>query len=275
MTPTDPLGALLQHFSAEARLFFSGQLCGGADFDAAGGAAYLHLMRGGRARLNDASGFATELDRPSVVFYSRPLSHHFHADIEQGADFVCASVRFSHAAFNPIVTALPARLVRPLDALPTSAPLLGLLFSEAFGERQGRQEVLNRLFEVVLIELLRSYLAEAGANAGLLRGLGHPQLARALDAMHTHPAHAWTLDALATEAAMSRAAFAANFKEVIGSTPGDYLTRWRISVAQALLREGLPLKLVAERVGYASQPGFLRAFKAVVGSSPTAWKRAS
>jgi AraC-like DNA-binding protein len=72
---------------------------------------------------------------------------------------------------------------------------------------------------------------------------------------------------------MSRASFAATFKEQVNTTPGDYLLRWRVSVAQALLRQDVPLKLVAARVGYDSQAGFLRAFKSIVGESPTLWRR--
>ena len=73
---------------------------------------------------------------------------------------------------------------------------------------------------------------------------------------------------------MSRSSFAAVFKREVGDTQGNYLTRWRVRLAQALIREGVALKVVAERVGYASQAGFLRAFKQVLGQSPTAWRRA-
>jgi AraC-like DNA-binding protein len=74
---------------------------------------------------------------------------------------------------------------------------------------------------------------------------------------------------------MSRSSFASTFRRELGQTPGEYLTRWRIATAQALLRRGTPLKLVAERVGYASQAGFLRAFKASLGMPPTEWLRSA
>ena len=69
-----------------------------------------------------------------------------------------------------------------------------------------------------------------------------------------------------------RSSFASAFKNEVGESPGNYVTRWRITLAQALIREGVPLKLVAERVGYESQAGFLRAFKIIMGISPTSWK---
>lgn len=270
---SDPLGPLLRHFNAQAQLFFTGNLCGNVNFGATEGLAYLHLMRGGRTRLRDATGFSTELAEPTLVFYARPLTHWLDADLEVGADLACASVSFEHKAFNPIALALPERTIRPLAELPAFAPLTGLLFAEAFSHKPGRQQVLNRLFEVVLIEMLRHALAEGSATPGFVRGLGHAQIGKALLAMHVAPERHWTLDELAAEAGMSRASFAATFKDQVNATPGDYLMRWRVSVAQALLRQDMPLKLVAERVGYDSQAGFLRAFKSVVGESPTPWRR--
>ena len=275
LDPADPLGPLLHHFNAQAQLFFTGNLCGNVAFGDSAGMAYLHLMRGGRTRLRDATGFSVELTEPTLVFYARPLSHWLEADREVGADLACASVSFEHKAFNPIALALPERIIRPLALLPSFASVLGVLFDEAFTHKAGRQQVLNRLFEVVLIEMLRHALTEGSAAPGFLRGLGHPQIGRAVVAMHAAPERHWTLEELADEAGMSRASFAASFKELVDATPGDYLMRWRISVAQALLRQDLPLKLIAERVGYDSQAGFLRAFKAVVGESPTAWRKQS
>jgi AraC-like DNA-binding protein len=269
---SDPLAPLLRHFNAQAQLFFSGNLCGRADFGDSEGLGYLHLMRGGKTRLHDASGITLELNEPCLLFYARPLSHWFEPDPERGADLACASVRFEHKAFNPIAHALPERLLRPLSALPTAGPVLAVLFAEAFSAHPGRQQVLNRLFEVVLIELLRDQLQAGSAPTGFLRGMGHPQVGRALLAIHAGPERAWGLETLAVEAGMSRASFAVAFKAQVGMTPGDYLTRWRISVAQALLRQDLPLKQVAERVGYESQAGFLRAFKEQLGVSPTAWR---
>jgi AraC-like DNA-binding protein len=272
--PSDPLGPLLHHFNAQAQLFFTGNLCGNVNFGDAAGVAYLHLMRSGTLRVRDATGFAVELNQPCLVFYARPMSHWFDTDTGSGADLACASVSFDHKAFNPIALAMPARTVLPLADMHASAPVLDLLFAEAFTDRPGRQQVLNRLFEVVLIELLRFSLAQGSTGAGFLRGLGHAQIGKAMAAMHAGPERPWTLESLAVEAGMSRAGFAAAFKELVAATPGEYLLRWRVTVAQALLRQEVPLKLVAERVGYDSQAGFLRAFKSVVGESPTHWRRA-
>lgn len=213
------------------------------------------------------------LREPMLVFYARPHTHWFEPDSIIGADLACATVAFEHKAFNPIAMALPVRFECFLSELGGMQPLLGVLFAEAFSDRPGRQEVLDRLFELVLIELLRLTVARGSEHTGILSALGHPQLGKALAAIHADPARSWTLEAMAEVAAMSRSSFAAAFKKHVAETPGDYLMRWRVSVAQALIRDGLAQKLVAEKVGYESQAGFLRAFKLVVGVTPKAWLR--
>ncbi|MBB3262200.1 AraC-like DNA-binding protein [Paraburkholderia bannensis] len=269
----DPLAPLLQRFNIHAQMFFSGNFCGRADYGKEVDVGYLHLIRGGQTRLSNDRGQTLELSEPSLVFYSRPMWHWFEPDPVHGVDLVCASVHFEHKAFNPIALALPDQVVRPLSAMPLAAPVLAVLFAEAFADNLGRQAVLNRLFEVVLVELLRAQLLAVDAQPGFLRGLGHPQIGRALYAIHAEPERAWGLAALAAVAGMSRASFAAAFRAQVDITPGEYLTRWRISVAQALLRQDMPLKQVAERVGYESQTGFLKAFKALLGVTPTAWRQ--
>lgn len=273
--PTDPLRPLLRNFGAQARTFFAGTLCGSRSYGAAPGEAYLHLLRAGSVTLNDARGYSVALDEPTLIFYSRPLDHRFLADRTRGADLVCASVRFRHTSFNPVLLALPERFQCPLADMKDAEAVLGVLFEEAFDDRPGRQEVVDRLFEVVLVGMLRIVLQRdrGPAGVGLLRGLSHPQLGKALSAMHAEPARDWSIDGLADAAGMSRSSFAAAFKECVGDSPGNYLAGWRVALAQTLILEGRQTKAVAEQVGYASQAGFLRAFKSAVGRSPTEWKR--
>ncbi len=268
----DPLTPLLAHFKAQAQLFYSGNLCNDVTFTDEMGTGFLHLLKAGSTRLQDETGYAVTLNEPTLVFYSRPMQHWFHPDPHRGADLVCASMRFEHKTFNPILLALPERFECPLSSLKGAGNLLELLFNEAFDSKPGRQEVLDRLFEVLLIDVLRIVLANPDGTPGLLRSLLHPQISKVLAAIHAEPTRDWSLDVLARHAGMSRSSFASAFKKEVGDSPGNYLTRWRITLALALIREGVPLKLVAERVGYISQAGFLRAFKLVMGISPTSWK---
>ena len=91
--------------------------------------------------------------------------------------------------------------------------------------------------------------------------------------MHEAPAQDWSLAALASCAGLSRSVFAERFRDVVGMTPGDYLARWRIGLAQHWLRQGRPLKWVAGEVGYAGEAALSRAFKARCGVSVRDWRR--
>ena len=162
----------------------------------------------------------------------------------------------------------------PLDELPSCEPVLALLFAEAQAQHCGRQALLDRLFEVVLIQILRELMAQGHAKVGMLAGLSHAQLRRALVAIHDEPQRAWSLEGLASAAGMSRTRFATVFRDTVGCTPGGYLQQWRIGLAQKLLRQGRPLKFVAADVGYGSEAALSRAFSAQVGQSPRAWRQA-
>jgi transcriptional regulator GlxA family with amidase domain len=116
---------------------------------------------------------------------------------------------------------------------------------------------------------------ETGAiRGGMLAGMSHPKLRRALVAMHEQPQQDWTLDALAALCGMSRSVFANSFRNTLGCTAGVYLQGWRISLAQQMLRKGQQLKLIADRVGYGSEAALSRAFKAHSGQTPRTWKLA-
>jgi transcriptional regulator GlxA family with amidase domain len=133
--------------------------------------------------------------------------------------------------------------------------------------------VLDRVSEVVIILLLRHLMDRNLVSSGLLAGLADPRLAKAINAMHAHPARPWTLDALAREAGMSRARFAHRFRSTVGQTSGRYLGDWRISLAQSLLRKGKPVKVVASEVGYESASALARAFTGRLRISPTTWAK--
>jgi AraC-like DNA-binding protein len=271
----DRLDALLQRFSVNARMFHSGALCGINDFIPEAGLGQLHLLRHGRVDISHGGATGeVRVDEPSLLFYPRPMAHRFATDAIAGAELACAHVRFNEGAGNPLAEALPAFVLMPLSELEGTAAVLEVLFDEAFGQRCGRLAVVNRLFEVVLIQILRQLMAVGRADAGLLAGLAHPQLARSLVAMHERPAQAWSLESLASEAGLSRSAYASIFRKTLGLTPGDYLAQWRVSLAQDWLRRGRSLKWIVDEVGYGSEAALSRAFKARCGCSPREWKRA-
>lgn len=269
----DRLAALIAHFPVAARVFNAGPLCGINTLEEDGVHGQLHLVRAGPLEVVHGRQ-SLHIERPSLLLYPRPLTHRFVTDPVRGADMVCAHLTFEGGAGNPIAAALPPVVCLPLEELGGAAPVLGLLFEEAFEQRCGRVALVERLLEVVMIQVLRHLMESGQVQGGMLSGLSHPRLRGALVALHESPASDWTLDALAREAGMSRSVFAAAFRETVGTTPGQYLQDWRIALAQQALRRGRPLKVVAADVGYGSETALSRAFKAQTGQSPRAWRNA-
>lgn len=268
---TDRLDALLFNFPVRATLRHAGSLCGTHELPAED-TGRLHLVRRGTLVVHHAAGKPLAIDTPSLLLYPRPTAHRFVVEGEAGADLACAALEFESAAENPLVSALPTFVCLPLAQLAGTGALLDLLFEEAFSQRCGRREVLSRLFELVLIEVLRHLMEGQQLQAGMMAGLANPRLARAITAMHERPGEEWTLEASAAVAGMSRSSFAHTFRTTVGCTPGEYLQRWRIRIVQKGLRGGKPLKLLVDDVGYASESALSRAFKAHVGVSPKAWR---
>jgi transcriptional regulator GlxA family with amidase domain len=150
------------------------------------------------------------------------------------------------------------------------------LGEEAREERPGRDLVLSRLVEVLLVEALRDGRRGRMRRPGLLRGLADARLAAAIRAMHGDPARPWTVADLAATAALSRSAFFDRFTRAVGLPPMEYLLAWRMAVAKDLLRSGrTALAEVAERVGYGSASTFSTAFSRHVGEAPGRFARAA
>lgn len=268
---SDRLAALMSHFPLSAQVFNAGPLCGTNALDSDGVHGQLHLVRGGAVQVHYDQA-TLDITDPSLLLFPRPLSHRFVTDPQHGADMVCANLTFEGGPNHPIASALPEAVCLPLAQIEGAEPVLALLFEEAFAQRCGRVTLVERLFEVLMIQVLRQLLETGTVQGGMLPGLSHPRLRHALVAMHEAPASDWPLETLASLAGMSRSAFATSFREVTGITPGQYLQRWRVRLAQKALRRGQPLKRVAADVGYGSEAALSRAFKAQAGLSPREWK---
>jgi AraC-like DNA-binding protein len=278
LPPIDRLSALLERFRVRAHLFHAGPLCGVTTFAAKEGRGFLHVLRRGEMVVTHSPRAGAPrkvvVNEPSLLFYPRPLAHNFHNAPAEGSDFVCATLDFDGGAAHPLVRALPALIRLPLHAVDGLEQSLGLLFAETTRVQCGHRLLADRLFEVVLIQLLRWLLdhpQESELPSGLLTGLGDPQLARVLVAMHERPGEPWMLEQMAGVAGMSRSAFASRFKAVVGATPADYLASWRLTIAQAELRNGASVKTIADELGYANSSAMSRLFTQKVGVSPREW----
>jgi AraC-like DNA-binding protein len=267
----DPLSPLFARFTLSARVFYSGALCGIVDFDNKQGIGILHVLRRGRLRVLQPPAPSFELTQPSLLFYRESHAHRFEVDDADGADLVCAFVDFGAAAGNPLLRGLPNFMAVPMAEMAGVEATTTLLFDEAFAQRVGREAAIDRLMELFVVLLLRHALSAQLAQVGVMAALADPKLAKAMTVMHDRPEHGWTLDELAQTAGMSRARFAAHFRSTVGLPPLDYLTDWRMSVAQTLLKRSKPTKIVAPAVGYSSVAAFSRTFAKRVGTSPTDW----
>lgn len=217
---------------------------------------------------------------PAVPRHIDPTAAEAGEEIRHGRPDGPADVRLRGGYFvfdSPdaalLVSLLPAMIhIHGNDRLST----LVRLFGEEAGQQQaGRELVLERLVEILLIDSLR---AAHGVDTppGLLRGLGHPRIAEALRQMHEDPERPWTVEDLARKAGMSRSSFFDRFTRSVGLRPMEYLLSWRMAVAKDLLRHtDISLDDVARRVGYGSASTFSTAFSRHVGQPPGRFARGS
>lgn len=180
---------------------------------------------------------------------------------------------FGFADAAVLVSLLPGLIHVPAGDRLSS--VVHLISDEARNTRPGRDFVLARLLEVMMIEALRS-TAVAGDDAppGLLRGLADPRLAPALRLIHETPAQAWTVADLARDCALSRTAFFRRFTAAVGVAPMQYLLSWRMALARSLLRRGNDsIAAIAARTGYGSASAFTAAFTRHTGMPPARFAR--
>lgn len=192
--------------------------------------------------------------------------------------FVCGYLAMSRATFRPLFQSLPRMLCIPVGDGPAAA-LLRELFQAGVREsaalRPGGGSALAKMAELLFVEALRRYVERLppGGN-GWLAGVRDPHIGRALALLHGDARRAWTVEELARETALSRSALAERFTSMVGESPIQYLTRWRLALAGRELRSSRDsIARIAERSGYESEAAFSRAFKREFGASPAIWRK--
>ena len=194
---------------------------------------------------------------------------------------VCGYLACDARLARMLLTGLPLLLrvsVRGSNAGTWLEASVRYALAEARSPRPGGAGVLAKLAEVLFIEVLRLYMNEQvegrEGRTGWLAGVGDRIVGAALNALHQRPAHAWTLDELARTAGTSRSVLAERFQQLVGSSPMQYLTQWRMLLASNLLcRSNAPLASIAQDVGYQTDTAFSRAFRREFGAPPAAWRR--
>lgn len=202
-----------------------------------------------------------------------------HGDQEGEAEFESLGGAFQIEQVNAplLLTLLPQMIHIPACEGRTDrfGRVIDLIAEECGHQDPGRELILQRMLEVLLVEALRwRGLAADGVQSGLLNGLRDPALARVLRALHGDVRANWTVAGLAKIAGQSRSAFAARFGEVLGCGPIEYLARWRMALAKdALVRGAKSLERIAEEIGYESASAFSTAFRKRQGCPPGQFAR--
>ena len=276
--PIDRLSAVLGHFPVQAQWLLSGPLCAGAQVTARPEQGFLQLLRHGQLTLTQGQARRAvqrrELHTPTLLLYLPAPGPSWRSLPSADADITCATLHFVAGANHPLVRALPPLLAIPLQAVPGLDGALALLFAEAEQLRCGHRLLADRLCEVVLIQLLRWLLdhpEQGGVSVGLVAGLADAALARALTAVHAQPGADWDVRRMAQQAGLSRSAFAARFKRLVGLSPADYLRDWRMRLAMQQLAQGQSVKCIADALGYANPSALSRVFAQRLGMPPRAW----
>ena len=195
-----------------------------------------------------------------------------------GGDFFLAGSRFAVSAHH---AGLLLGLLPPIIHIRKESEQAALRWSveQMMQEQREGQPggflVAQHLAHMMLVQALRVYLAEgADDGVGWFFALADKQIGAAIGAMHADPAQRWTLQALAEHAGMSRSVFAEKFKAMVGETPMEYLTRWRMLVAgDRLANSGDPVSVIARSLGYESESAFSTAFKRMMACSPRQYGR--
>ncbi|MEM7347473.1 MAG: AraC family transcriptional regulator, partial [Chloroflexota bacterium] len=201
-----------------------------------------------------------------------------HGEGGAATNLICGGVRFDHPAAQQLISLLPKLIYIETWQSPQMEWIqstLRLMAAEAKTLQPGGETIITRLADILVIQAIRAWMAEDPvAKTGWLGALQDKQIGRAILLIQRDPARAWTVASLATEVAMSRSAFAARFKEIVGESPMNYVARWKMNMALTWLKdEDISLGDLADRLGYQSEAAFSRAFKRLVGISPGAARR--
>lgn len=245
----------------------------------------LVLAHGDPYALSCTPGQPPEYDRDATIGFFRewmagrlPLVTREGGGGAGGAEYLCGFLGCDVRPFNPLLANLPHLLhVRrsETDGRDLLGRLIDLALTDAELPRLGGESIRLRLSELIFVEVIRLCLEALPAHeTGWLSGLRDPVIGKALGLLHESPARGWTLELLAEEVGVSRSALAARFTHLIGRSPMQYLTLWRMQIAARLLADGsAKVAAVGRDVGYESEAAFSRAFKKAVGASPAAWRK--
>lgn len=291
----DGLSALLSRLKLRASVFLRAEFCGDWAVDTSGERrAPFHLVTRGTGWLHKPGEPAVLLTAGDLVVFPRDSEHTLSSSeevampgavnlpsdpdqlVEPVTGLMCGYFSFDQRASAPLLDGLAESIILQLHDTAKhheTGTLVQLWMNEAANKAPGCEAAIDQLAYVVFIHLIREQLAR-GQVKGPLKALADVRLGPILNRMHTDPGGINSVDELAEQALMSRSAFADRFKSVVGSTPGRYLSHWRMQLAIDLLKTtDQSMARVAERCGYVSEVSFRKAFRKEVGTSPGKMRR--
>lgn len=247
-----------------------------ADIRHRAGERLLHLVEDGPVELVAGAERAT-LEQGDTVLVATGATHQLRAS-SGSASWMSGRFLVEEKAAGPLLSVLPPVIVvrkanLATDWLPLAAQLLALEMSDP---SPGSRVMVSRLLDLAFIQVLRTWSAgdQRIGEPGWLTAALDRQLGPALRAIHRHPEQPWPVEELADISAMSRAAFAARFTDLVGDPPGRYLTRLRLArAADQLMTTTSAVGAIGRAVGYESEAAFSRAFGRAYGVSPREWRR--
>lgn len=291
----DILSDWLRKIDFRAEVFFRDAYCGNWAVDTSGSNNVpFHLVSQGEGWLHSDGIEPQRLLPGSLVFFPQDQSHVLSASPEhpnkkslsQAIDkpehetttrLVCGYFLLDRQLASPLLSGMPSALVLNLAASPSSSAreLINLLMREAAEKRLGSDVAVDRLAELVFIEVLRSE-AQNNRLTGLFSVLGDPRIEPVLAAIHKNPGDNHRLKDMADASNLSESAFAQRFKKVVGMTPGQYIRHWRMQIAARALRDTQrSMSDIATSIGYESEIAFRKAFRSYFDKSPGAYRSSS
>jgi AraC family transcriptional activator of mtrCDE len=236
-----------------------------------------HLVGAGRCKVESAVlSHAMQLESGDLVLFPQGDPHRLSIDGPsnlENADqtsLICGEMKFSGNLHHPLNYALPACfVVRSKDAGNTFRQLSAMMVEVVNAGQGGRQVLLNKLADALFTLAICDYAKGASERRGLFAAVTDARISQVLQAVHEKPGDPWTMQSMAGLACMSRSAFAERFTQLMQIPPMQYVTQWRVSVAEQLLRDRQQsVACIAEQLGYSSEAAFRRLFKRVSGICP-------
>lgn len=292
----DALSVVLSRLQLKAEIFSDGEYFGDWATDTSGnrkipfhligrGKAWLH-MKGHEPQVLTAGDLVIlPHDDQHVIASSakEPNQSLLEREPDQSGDVatqvICGYFEFQNKAAWPLLDSLPNLILLDLSERSTGSQLrilIELLISELHSANPGFHSVINQIAYLMFVQVIRSQISSGKLMSGLLAALFDEKISKALAKIHGEPQKHWTLESLASQAAMGRSAFSQRFTELVGMSVMQYLTAWRMREARLMLAT-TPISTaeIAELCGYESEPAFRKSYKKVIGETPGMTRRKS